>query len=144
MLRRPPRSTRTDTHFPYTTLFRSGSTPLPAEARSCTAPPCPDGPAAAPGGLPSQPARHKATARPDASHPACPSQEPPWASATCPATAASSGPPRLHDDFRPPHRTAVLADDGGSLRAHVGSGAPAFLDAAEAQLLPGSRLDRPP
>src|SRR3546814_10617959 len=24
MLRRPPRSTRTDTHFPYTTLFRSG------------------------------------------------------------------------------------------------------------------------
>src|SRR3546814_16717617 len=23
MLRRPPRSTRTDTHFPYTTLFRS-------------------------------------------------------------------------------------------------------------------------
>src|SRR3546814_786934 len=25
MLRRPPRSTRTDTRFPYTTLFRSGS-----------------------------------------------------------------------------------------------------------------------
>src|SRR3546814_6350234 len=25
MLRRPPRSTRTDTLFPYTTLFRSGS-----------------------------------------------------------------------------------------------------------------------
>src|SRR3546814_16547166 len=24
MLRRPPRSTRTDTRFPYTTLFRSG------------------------------------------------------------------------------------------------------------------------
>src|SRR3546814_9905538 len=24
MIRRPPRSTRTDTHFPYTTLFRSG------------------------------------------------------------------------------------------------------------------------
>src|SRR3546814_1578501 len=23
MIRRPPRSTRTDTHFPYTTLFRS-------------------------------------------------------------------------------------------------------------------------
>src|SRR3546814_17885182 len=38
-----------------------GSTPHPAEARSCTAPPCPDGPAAAPGGLPSQPAPHKAT-----------------------------------------------------------------------------------
>src|SRR3546814_1358203 len=26
MLRRPPRSTRTDTLFPYTTLFRSGAT----------------------------------------------------------------------------------------------------------------------
>src|SRR3546814_855015 len=25
MIRRPPRSTRTDTHFPYTTLFRSNS-----------------------------------------------------------------------------------------------------------------------
>src|SRR3546814_7797916 len=27
MIRRPPRSTRTDTLFPYTTLFRSGSSP---------------------------------------------------------------------------------------------------------------------
>src|SRR3546814_2765757 len=27
MIRRPPRSTRTDTLFPYTTLFRSGHTP---------------------------------------------------------------------------------------------------------------------
>src|SRR3546814_20846889 len=27
MMRRPPRSTRTDTLFPYTTLFRSGSDP---------------------------------------------------------------------------------------------------------------------
>src|SRR3546814_2025536 len=27
MIRRPPRSTRTDTLFPYTTLFRSGATP---------------------------------------------------------------------------------------------------------------------
>src|SRR3546814_16807844 len=26
MIRRPPRSTRTDTVFPYTTLFRSGAT----------------------------------------------------------------------------------------------------------------------
>src|SRR3546814_17667524 len=31
MLRRPPRSTRTDTLFPYTTLFRSGQEDLPAE-----------------------------------------------------------------------------------------------------------------
>src|SRR3546814_1024153 len=29
MIRRPPRSTRTDTLFPYTTLFRSGAAFLP-------------------------------------------------------------------------------------------------------------------
>src|SRR3546814_10042407 len=29
MIRRPPRSTRTDTLFPYTTLFRSGGSPSP-------------------------------------------------------------------------------------------------------------------
>src|SRR3546814_6593249 len=28
MIRRPPRSTRTDTLFPYTTLFRSGEAPV--------------------------------------------------------------------------------------------------------------------
>src|SRR3546814_4644180 len=28
MIRRPPRSTRTDTLFPYTTLFRSGAAPI--------------------------------------------------------------------------------------------------------------------
>src|SRR3546814_6838805 len=33
MIRRPPRSTRTDTLFPYTTLFRS----LPAEAGTANA-----------------------------------------------------------------------------------------------------------
>src|SRR3546814_1940315 len=33
MIRRPPRSTRTDTLFPYTTLFRSS--PAPAVAKSC-------------------------------------------------------------------------------------------------------------
>src|SRR3546814_3071108 len=32
MIRRPPRSTRTDTLFPYTTLFRSGR-PLPLPDR---------------------------------------------------------------------------------------------------------------
>src|SRR3546814_19924094 len=30
MIRRPPRSTRTDTLFPYTTLFRSAGSVLPA------------------------------------------------------------------------------------------------------------------
>src|SRR3546814_20646386 len=30
MIRRPPRSTRTDTLFPYTTLFRSPCSPCPA------------------------------------------------------------------------------------------------------------------
>src|SRR3546814_3301561 len=33
MIRRPPRSTRTDTLFPYTTLFRSGETPFEYSAR---------------------------------------------------------------------------------------------------------------
>src|SRR3546814_14808557 len=31
MIRRPPRSTSTDTLFPYTTLFRSGCSPMPTE-----------------------------------------------------------------------------------------------------------------
>src|SRR3546814_7565452 len=38
MIRRPPRSTRTDTLFPYTTLFRSGdagTAPPAAAAREC-------------------------------------------------------------------------------------------------------------
>src|SRR3546814_14807862 len=33
MIRRPPRSTRTYTLFPYTTLFRSRCQPLPADPR---------------------------------------------------------------------------------------------------------------
>src|SRR3546814_5956016 len=33
MIRRPPRSTRTDTLFPYTTLFRSFDLALPADFR---------------------------------------------------------------------------------------------------------------
>src|SRR3546814_14320863 len=33
MIRRPPRSTRTDTLFPYTTLFRSGAAGLGADVR---------------------------------------------------------------------------------------------------------------
>src|SRR3546814_9030403 len=38
MIRRPPRSTRTDTPFPYTTLFRStwASSPGPASTLSCS------------------------------------------------------------------------------------------------------------
>src|SRR3546814_9691952 len=32
MIRRPPRSTRTDTLFPYTTLFRSTDRTMPADA----------------------------------------------------------------------------------------------------------------
>src|SRR3546814_15915025 len=37
MIRRPPRSTRTDTLFPYTTLFRSASRTLP---RTCSSSAC--------------------------------------------------------------------------------------------------------
>src|SRR3546814_14187729 len=45
MIRQPPRSTRTDTLFPYTTLFRSRSTAvrlhiaIGRELRNCDAPP---------------------------------------------------------------------------------------------------------
>src|SRR3546814_10277309 len=35
-IRRPPRSTRTDTLFPYTTLFRSRRRRLPAVESACT------------------------------------------------------------------------------------------------------------
>src|SRR3546814_11802671 len=35
MIRRPPRSTRTDTLFPYTTLFRSAGRHLRALATEC-------------------------------------------------------------------------------------------------------------
>src|SRR3546814_7590430 len=41
MIRRPPRSTRTDTSFPYTTRFRSitkPSSPSPADASTCSTP----------------------------------------------------------------------------------------------------------
>src|SRR3546814_10228043 len=45
MIRRPPRSTRTDTLFPYTTLFRSPSTPSwsPAGTTPATPRPVPPG-----------------------------------------------------------------------------------------------------
>src|SRR3546814_4713706 len=43
MIRRPPRSTRTDTLVPYTTLFRSLSSCRRATARLC-APAAPSGP----------------------------------------------------------------------------------------------------
>src|SRR3546814_4986499 len=39
MIRRPPRSTRTDTLFPYTTLFRSGSIRAPRIAAGSGDPP---------------------------------------------------------------------------------------------------------
>src|SRR3546814_16578177 len=35
MIRRPPRSTRTDTRFPYTTLFRSRRIGKPVRGRRC-------------------------------------------------------------------------------------------------------------
>src|SRR3546814_7890721 len=40
MIRRPPRSTRTDTLFPYTTLFRSSPSP-PSSCRRWQSGPCP-------------------------------------------------------------------------------------------------------
>src|SRR3546814_7143889 len=48
MIRRPPRSTRTDTLFPYTTLFRSAPAGEPAaQARGGQAKACPPGKSAA-------------------------------------------------------------------------------------------------
>src|SRR3546814_12366739 len=44
MLRRPPRSTRTDTLFPYTTLFRSTSTSARRLRSTRVAPPRPPQP----------------------------------------------------------------------------------------------------
>src|SRR3546814_1317777 len=41
MIRRPPRSTRTDTLFPYTTLFRSKPAPAVAPRPAPKAPPPP-------------------------------------------------------------------------------------------------------
>src|SRR3546814_8173717 len=41
MIRRPPRSTRTDTLFPYTTLFRSGLLPHPDGGRPSRPPTLP-------------------------------------------------------------------------------------------------------
>src|SRR3546814_6252383 len=38
MIRRPPRSTRTDTLFPYTTLFRSRLAPAWPDGHCCQAP----------------------------------------------------------------------------------------------------------
>src|SRR3546814_1752707 len=38
MIRRPPRSTRTDTLFPYTTLFRSACTTAPTISRATSVP----------------------------------------------------------------------------------------------------------
>src|SRR3546814_4057352 len=43
MIRRPPRSTRTDTLFPYTTLFRSASDPLPLAHQAPLAAPLGEG-----------------------------------------------------------------------------------------------------
>src|SRR3546814_16971336 len=45
MIRRPPRSTRTDTLFPYTTLFRSPSCRTRGSSRSDPHAPWPDAPA---------------------------------------------------------------------------------------------------
>src|SRR3546814_10481429 len=44
MIRRPPRATRTDTLFPYTTLFRSA---CPGQDRAACSPPNSTGPASA-------------------------------------------------------------------------------------------------
>src|SRR3546814_8376371 len=58
MIRRPPRSTRTDTLFPYTTLFRSPADDKPAPRRRPVA-----RPASPPPALPAHPSRHPPPSR---------------------------------------------------------------------------------
>src|SRR3546814_6015809 len=65
MIRRPPRSTRTDTRFPYTTLFRS-SLRGPARPAHCPKVRCP--PAAAPPRLQSPKGRTEQMKRKHLSH----------------------------------------------------------------------------
>src|SRR3546814_16914339 len=68
-----------------------------------------------------------------------------WSSDVCSsdlATAASAGPPRLHDDLRHPHRLAGLADDGGRVLDAEGSGKPAFLVEVETALPRRHQLGR--
>src|SRR3546814_15839108 len=67
MIRRPPRSTRTDTLFPYTTLFRSRPRTRSPYARQSRSPPPP-----AP---PERPASRAQTSRPS-STPVAPSDFP--------------------------------------------------------------------
>src|SRR3546814_5673415 len=61
MIRRPPRSTRTDTLFPYTTLFRSPWRPPTAPPPRCSRSPWswPAAPGCAPSGGRSRPSRHR-------------------------------------------------------------------------------------
>src|SRR3546814_2295987 len=51
MIRRPPRSTRTDTLFPYTTLFRSTVPDQPARRSHRDHRPDPDAPGPGPGSV---------------------------------------------------------------------------------------------
>src|SRR3546814_9759292 len=62
MIRRPPRSTRTDTLFPYTTLFRSGGAGQCRRARAGDG----GGAARLPAGVPQPPGRDPAVPPPDA------------------------------------------------------------------------------
>src|SRR3546814_6069166 len=75
MIRRPPRSTRTDTLFPYTTLFRS-STPEKGLPAISNAPPKSPAPAPLPARRASTPSSPKPAHPPDpATAPALRSEE---------------------------------------------------------------------
>src|SRR3546814_3742935 len=63
MIRRPPRSTRTDTLFPYTTLFRSHTRPCSGNQGRRTFVPCPCRHAVRPGPW-KEPKRRERRSRP--------------------------------------------------------------------------------
>src|SRR3546814_3562083 len=69
MIRRPPRSTRTDTLFPYTTLFRSKSPGTPIRKRATRQGATAANSGEAPNWLPDQTATIVATSRKDSEPP---------------------------------------------------------------------------
>src|SRR3546814_16495330 len=115
MIRRPPRSTRTDTLFPYTTLFRSG----PRSTRSPPELPTPGSPRRWPRPTPAKP-RSRWSARPCSSTAASATRGRAASTSTSsapPSTAPSTAPRRAPPPpSHPPHlraRPRVLSGGEG-------------------------------
>src|SRR3546814_5857502 len=106
MIRRPPRSTRTDTLFPYTTLFRSADAPRPAEDEGASG--TPQGRQAAPAA-----GAHEALqGRKDQSARGLPADRPPDSDLLCALQGADAddrnAPPALRSSARSEEHTSEL------------------------------------